>query len=335
MTKPIADEFRPPETITETAARIHRSSQSTFRDGVCELTFQAFGAPCRVTFAASPNRSAELQKLVLDWVAAFESKYSRYLPGSLISQINAAAGIHPIPIDADTERLFALCDQLHFMTRGVFDPSALPLLKLWSWKRREIPSDTEIASALRLVGWRKVQRQPGQIYLPEPGMGIDLGGMGKEYAVDSVAQLLATHGANSILVDFGADVRVIGTPTDGRPGWHIGLDDPRNPGKCWAGLGVRDSAVATSGDYVRRFEANGRRYGHIIDIRTGQPVQNECRAVSVLAPSCTQAGMVSTAAFILGPREGMTLLEMPGVAGAIVTETNVQASRRFYEYVVS
>jgi thiamine biosynthesis lipoprotein len=330
-----ADEFRAPETASQTAARIHGSAQSVARGGAQELTFQAMGTRCRISFAAPANRVRDLQKLALDWVAAFEAKYSRFLPNSLISQINAAAGVKPILIDAETEKLFALCDQMHFMTRGVFDPSSLPLLRAWNWKREQIPTDGEIAAALRLVGWRKVQRKPGQIFLPEPGMGIDLGGMGKEYAVDCVAQLLAANGAQSILVDFGADVRVMGIPADGRPGWHIGLDDPRTPGKCWCGLGVRESGVATSGDYLRRFEVNGRRYGHIIDVRTGQPVQNDCRAVSVMAPSCTQAGMISTAVFVLGPSEGMTLLDMPGVAGAIVTANNVLASRRFYEYVVS
>lgn len=330
-----ADDFRSPESPAQTAARIQASSQAVLNNGAHELTFQAMGTRCRISFAAAAEKARELQKLALDWVVAFEAKYSRFLPSSLISQINAAAGIKPVLIDAETERLFALCDQMHFMTRGVFDPTSLPLLRVWNWKREQIPSDDEIAKAMRLIGWRKVQRKPGQIFLPEPGMGIDLGGMGKEYAVDCVAQLLAGHGAQSVLVDFGADVRVMGIPTDGRPGWHIGLDDPRTPGKCWCGLGVRDVGVATSGDYLRRFEANGRRYGHIIDIRTGQPVQNECRAVSVIAPSCTQAGMISTAAFVLGPREGMTLLDMPGVAGAIVTDNNTHASRRFYEYVVS
>jgi thiamine biosynthesis lipoprotein len=94
--------------------------------------------------------------------------------------------------------------------------------------------------------------------------------------------------------------------------------------------------VATSGDYVRRFEINGRRYGHILDVRTGQPVDNGCRAVSVLAPSCTLAGMLSTAVFVLGPEQGLRLLEAQyGAAGAIVTENGVITSRRFYEHVVS
>lgn len=167
-------------------------------------------------------------------------------------------------------------------------------------------------------------------------VSLDLGGMGKEFAVDRVAQLLAGSGAQAALVDFGADVRTVGLPPDGRPGWHIGLDDPRTPGRCWCGLGLREGAVATSGDYLRRFEINGRRYGHIIDLRTGQPVDNGCRAVSVVAPSCTQAGMLSTAVFVLGPEEGLRLLESQfGAAGAIVTDHQVITSRQFYEHVVS
>lgn len=328
-------EFRAAETLTQTAARISGSAQCVHRSGAYELTFHALGTRCRVSFAARNKGAREIQQLVLDWVAAFEAKYSRFLPDSLISRINAGAGIAPVEIDEEAERLFALCDQMHFMTRGVFDPTALPLLRVWNWKRARVPRGEEIAQALRLVGWRNVQRGGGKIFLPRAGMGLDLGGIGKEFAVDSVALLLASHGARSVLVDFGADIRVIGLPADGRPAWHVGLEDPRSPGRCWCGLGVRNAAVATSGDYVRGFEANGRRYGHIIDIRTGQPVQTEVRSVSVIAPSCTQAGMISTAAFVLGPAEGMRLLDMPGVSGAIVTESKIHASRHFYENVVS
>jgi thiamine biosynthesis lipoprotein len=279
---------------------------------------------------------APLSATVLEWVAAFEAKYSRFLSGSLISRINAAAGLEPVAVDPETEQLFALCDQMHFITGGVFDPTALPLIALWNWKTATIPNSEAIASARRLVGWRKVQRTPGRVFLPEKGMGLDLGGMGKEYAVDRVAQMLAGTGVQGGLVDFGADVRVVGLPADGRPGWHIGLDDPKTPGRCWCGLGLREGAVATSGDYIRRFEVGGRRFGHILDVRSGQPVENGCLAVSVLAPSCTLAGMLSTALFVLGPDQGMRLLEAQyGAAGAVITEQGVVASRRFYEHVVS
>ena len=319
-------------------ARIRSSVQERFHDGAHELAFQAFGTRCRVTFAAPAKRAPELKLLVMEWVADFEAKYSRFLPNSLISRINTAAGREPVTLDFETEQMFALCDQMHFITQDVFDPTALPLLELWNWKTEPpvIPTEEQVTSAMNLVGWRKVQRTPGRIFLPHAGMGLDLGGMGKEFAVDRVAQLLHASGATSVLVDFGADVRAIGLPPDGRPAWHIGLDDPRQPGRCWCGLGLREGAVATSGDYVRRFVANGRRYGHILDVRTGCPVDNGCQAVSVLAPSCTMAGMLSTAVFVLGPDAGMRLLEAQfGAAGAIVTENSTLRSRHFYEHVVS
>jgi len=156
-----------------------------------------------------------------------------------------------------------------------------------------------------------------------------------------IDKMFAAHEGESYqldcaLVDFGADVRVVGLPGDGRPGWHIGLDDPRQPGRCWCGLGLRAGAVATSGDYLRRFVQGGRSYGHILDIRTGWPVDNGCRGVSVVAASCTLAGMLSTALFVLGIDAGMGLLEAQfGTAGAIMTDNGPVASRRFYEHVVS
>jgi thiamine biosynthesis lipoprotein len=271
-------------------------------------------------------------------VANFEAKYSRYWPESLVSRINAAAGRDWTVLDAEADRIFALCHELHFLTRGSFDPTALPLLKLWDWKqpRTTLPTEAEIAAAKSLVGWYQVKRAPGKILLPKPGMSLDLGGMGKEFAVDQVAQLAHAQGCTSALVDFGADVRVFGLPPDGRPAWHIGLDDPRQPGKPWTGLAVREAAVATSGDYLRKFELNGVRIGHIMDVRAGRPVANGVRSVSVLAPSCTQAGMLSTAVFVLGPDEGMKLLDATmGVAGAIVLDNKTIVSRRFHEYATS
>lgn len=317
-------------------ARIRASLQQTSRGNMHQVVFQAMGTKCSVSIAAPPSQIVSLVSSLIDWVAQFEAKYSRFLPTSLISTITAAAGREFVALDPETEQLFALCDQMHFMTAGIFDPSALPLIQLWNWKAGVIPTQEAVDATKQQVGWRKVQRTPGRIFLPRTGMGLDLGGMGKEYAVDRVAQMLAGAGVAGALVDFGADVRVVGLPGDGRPGWHIGLDDPNQPGRCWCGLGLKEGAVATSGDYVRRFDANGKRFGHILDVRTGWPVDNGCRAVSVLAPSCTIAGMLSTALFVLGPEQGMRLLEAQfGSAGAIITDKGTVTSRRFYEHVVS
>ncbi len=329
---PTVDPYR----AAEIQARILGSATIGALSGGHELQFTALGTRCRVHFVAPDGRVRTTADSVVNWVGAFEAKYSRFLPMSLVSQINANAGGDWTPLDPDSERLFALCDQLHFLTRGILEPTALPYIRLWDWKTGRVPSDQEIEAVRPLVGWRLVERAPGRIRLPRPGMALDLGGVGKEYAVDQVLALLAHLGVASALVDFGADLRVAGPPPDGRSAWFIGLDDPANPGRAWTGLAVRDAAVATSGDYVRKFEILGRRYGHILDPRTGRPVANGVRAVSVIAPSCTQAGMLSTAACVLGPVEGLRLLEStPGISGALVTETGTLTSRRFYEHVPS
>jgi thiamine biosynthesis lipoprotein len=284
----------------------------------------------------SPAAQHRFDTEALGWLAAFEAKYSRFLPDSWISVLNASAGGAAVASDPEIDRILALCHEMHFLTRGVFDPTALPLIRLWDWRKAQMPADAEIESARQRVGWRKVQRRPGSVRLSEPGMCLDLGGMGKEYAVDQVTLLARQCGLTGALVDFGADIRVMGLPADGRPGWHLGLENPDQPGKAWCGLAVRDAAVATSGDYHRGFTAGGRRWGHILDPRTGRPVHNGCRAVHVLAPSCTLAGMLSTAALVLGPDQGLRLIEsQPGAEGLLHGPQSKRSSRRFYEHVAS
>jgi FAD:protein FMN transferase len=305
--------------------------------GMSKLSFKAMGTLCHITMVAtSPAAIQTFKSTALHWVADFEARYSRFLPDSLISRINAAAGKYWVEVDAASERMFDLCEQLVFFTNNAFDPTALPLIKLWNWKAEPpvIPTDYQIAAASELVGWEKVQRRPGAIFLLEPGMCLDLGGIGKEYAVDCVVELARQHGLANLLVDFGQDVRATGRPPE-RDAWLIGLEDPKQPGKCWAAVAVKDSAVATSGDYLRCFERDGRRYGHIIDPRTGRPVYNSCRSVTVIAPSCTVAGVLSTTAFELGAREGLNLIEnYHGAEGCIITESSRFETRRFISHVI-
>jgi thiamine biosynthesis lipoprotein len=142
------------------------------------------------------------------------------------------------------------------------------------------------------------------------------------------------HGVENVLIDFGQDIRVHGKPP-GRPAWHVGLENPKNPGSCWGGVAVTNHAVASSGDYLRHFVQGGRRYGHILDPRTGYPVNNGCLAVSVVAPTCTVAGILTTSAFILGAQEGYQLINgYHGASGAIITEQTTIITPRFNEYLV-
>ncbi|HXN36356.1 MAG TPA: FAD:protein FMN transferase [Opitutaceae bacterium] len=303
------------------------------------LKFRAMATDCELQYAAPGGdaQAAAFEKAAEGWVHAFEAKYSRFQPASIVSRINAAAGREWVPVDAETEGMLSLCDTLHFMTRGILDPSALPLIGLWNWKAAppSVPSAAAIAGAMRLVGWSKVRREPGRVFLPEPGMALDFGGFGKEYAVDIVSLIGKDHGIAASLVDFGHDIRAAGAPP-GRPAWHIGLEDPKKPGTTWASIALTGRSVASSGDYIRNFTVDGRRYGHIIDPRTGWPVSNGCTQATVIADTCLQAGMLSTSAFIAGVDMGLELIRScPGAEGIILTEKERAQTRGFFNYMAS
>ena len=326
-------------------APAQRSPMTTFTGaapapGLRKLTFPALGTTCDVQYAPPDGaaRSTDFEQAAVTWVQAFEAKYSRFRPDSLVSRINQAAGRAWVEVDAEMEQLLKLCDTLQFMTHGVLDPTALPLIQLWNWKveNPRLPSPSEIAGALRLVGWSKVQRAPGKIFLPEPGMALDFGGFGKEYAVDVVAQIARDHGIGNVLVDFGHDLRALGAPP-GRPAWHIGLEDPDKPGTTRASVGLSGSRdIASSGDYIRCFKINGRRYGHIVDPRTGWPVANGCTQATVIAGTCLQAGLLSTTAFVLGVPEGLQLIQsFPGAEGMVLGNGTRAQTRGFYQYVAT
>ena len=304
-----------------------------------KLSFPALGTRCEVQYAAPGGdvQAAGFERAAVAWVNAFEAKYSRFRPDSLISRINAAAGRTWVEIDAEMEGLLKLCDTLHFMTQGVLDPTALPLIQLWNYKAEKprIPEAAEIAAARALVGWKKVQRAAGKVFLPEAGMALDFGGFGKEYAVDIVAQLAGDHGIPAALVDFGHDLRAVGAPP-GRPAWHIGLEDPLKPGAAAGSIGVVGKGVASSGDYLRCFTIAGKRYGHIVDPRTGWPVSNGCVQATVIAGTCLQAGVLSTTAFVLGVPKGVEFIQASAAAeGLILTEKVRAQTRGFFHYVVS
>lgn len=303
-----------------------------------QLAFKALGTQCIVQYACdAPGQAAGFERSALAWVQAFEARYSRFKPDSLVSQINAAAGHHWVEVDDEMEQLLNLCDTLHVMTRGVLDPTALPLIRLWDYKAKDpvIPAPEQISAARELVGWSKVRRVPGRVFLPQPGMALDFGGFGKEYAVDIVAQLAVNHGIPDVLVDFGHDLRALGHPPD-RPCWHVGLEDPKRPGQTAGSIGVTGKGVASSGDYLRCFVINGRRYGHIIDPRTGWPVANGCSQTTVIADTCLQAGVLSTTAFLLGVNEGINYIHgFPGAEGLMCTGSARAQTRGFFKYVAT
>ncbi len=301
-----------------------------------ELRFPALGTTCRVVFRSEAWASAlGYRKAVMAWVETFEERYSRFRETSLVSQINRGAGDGCwVPLDVDAEEMFGLIDAVHFLSKGVLDPSVLPLTRLWTRVLNEgrEPSAREVESTRGLVGWSKVEREPGKIRLPSKKMALDLGGFGKEYAVDRVASLAEGFGIKHVLVDFGRDLRAMGNPGHGSV-WTVGVEDAIHPGKVWEKIGLTGKGVASSGDYRRAVRLGDRVYGHLIDCRTGWPVWHDCQAVTVVAESCFQAGILASSAFIVGPEEGRALIEdAVGCEGILQTATRKVESRGYDAY---
>lgn len=301
------------------------------------LVFRALGTNCEVRYVPPElGASVQFEHDVRAWVENFEARYSRFRPSSIVSRINAAAGSW-VEIDTEMEEMLDICASLHAVTGGILDATSGPLLKLWDYRNppTQLPTPACVAAVRGLVGWHRLERTRGRVRL-KVGMSLDLGGWGKEWAVDAVAQIARRAGVRDALIDFGHDIRVLGAPP-GRPAWHIGLENPAVPGQHHGSIAVFGSkGVASSGDYIRQFTFAGRRYGHIVDPRDGYPVSHGLQQVTVIAENCFMAGVLSTTAFVLGPRMGLEFIQrFPGAEALLVTANDRAQTRGFWNYVVT
>jgi len=245
-------------------------------------------------------------------VKRIEAKYSRYLADSVTSRINAAAGRDAVAIDTETAALLRYAEQCFALSEGLFDITSGVLRRVWDFKadRPRLPTASELASVVQLVGWPRVEWADNAIRLPQAGMEIDFGGIGKEYAADRVATICLEHGLRHGLVNLSGDVRAIGPQPDGSP-WRVGIRHPRAQGAAIAGFDLAAGALATSGDYERYFDVAGTRYCHILNPATGMPVAH-WQSVSVVSPLCVVAGSCATIAMLLEDK-GAAFLDAQGV----------------------
>jgi thiamine biosynthesis lipoprotein len=266
--------------------------------------------------AATEGRARRAADAAIADVKRIEAKYSRYRADSVLSRINAAAGGAPVDIDPETAALLAYADRCHAQSGGAFDITSGVLRRAWDFRRDPpaLPDAATLDAARALIGWPRVEWDAHRVRLPQAGMELDLGGIGKEYAADRAATILAGHGVAHALVNLGGDVRSVGTQPDGRP-WRVGLAHPRVTGAVIGEVEISGGAVATSGDYERCFVIGGRRYCHILDPRTGWPVDH-WQSASVVAPLCTLAGTLATIAMLRHDAEAF--LQAQGVRFLLV-----------------
>jgi len=267
-------------------------------EGLIAACFWAMASPCEVLLPSKDRAEAvELGALVAAEAWRVERKFSRYLNDSVVARIHASRGV-AIDVDPETASLLDFARQCHDLSDGAFDITSGVLRHAWKFDGSDrVPEAAAIERLLPLVGFDKLQWQAPRLLLPA-GMELDFGGIGKEYAVDRAYELLAERRSAPFLVNFGGDLRA-NRPAPNGP-WQVGIERPDTDRDAAMILELTHGALATSGDSRRFLLKNGVRYGHILDPRTGWPVPNAPRSVTVAASSCTEAGLLSTMALLHG-----------------------------------
>jgi thiamine biosynthesis lipoprotein len=277
----------------------------------------------RVTITAIHPDVAFAREMVDDAFAEIErleGVLSRHRPGTALDQLNRKGIVY----DAPEELLAVLATSRRFseLTGGAFDPTIAPVLALYERELAAsggLPAAAEIDEALALVDYRAVVVVGKTVRFEKPGMTLTLDGIGKGFIVDRAADGLVAAGADRVMVEAGGDVATSGGPGDGFDGWQLAVQDPRSANGVLGVLTVDGEAVSTSGDYVHSF-SDDREAHHIVDPRTGRSPEG-ASAATIIAPTAMESDALSTGVMVLGPAEGVALLDsLDGVEGLIITK---------------
>ena len=260
------------------------------------VRFEAMASPCELVLPHTDRaRALEFGGLVAEEAWRVERKFSRYRDDSVIGWIHQNRGTR-LEVDPETASLLDFAARCYALTGGLFDVTSGVLRKAWKFDGSDrTPAAAEVAQLLPLVGFSKVRWQRPYLTLPE-GMELDFGGFGKEYAVDRAFEILARGPAERFLINFGGDLRANRPPPRGK--WQIGIERPDTQRQAAALLELERGALATSGDSHRFILKDGVRYGHVLNPHTGWPMVGAPRSVTVAASSCTEAGLLATAALL-------------------------------------
>jgi thiamine biosynthesis lipoprotein len=281
--------------------------------------FYAMGSDCAVHLCVETAADFEqIAGAAESEIRRIECRYSRYRHDSELARINrVAASGGSIEIDAETAGLILYAKACFAKSGGVFDVTSAPLRTVWDFSTPRLADQGSIDAVLPFIGLDKVTLSNGHLNFARSGMELDFGGLGKEYAADRAAEVCVDLGARHGFIDLGGDIRIIGPQPNDLP-WKIGIRHPRDANTLTAEVALSDGALATSGDYERFIEVNGRRYCHILDPRTGWPAQG-LSSVTVISERCLVAGSLSTTAMLKGG-DGVAWLQGLGVRYVAIDE---------------
>jgi thiamine biosynthesis lipoprotein len=279
-------------------------------------------------YAAGAARAAMIIDEAFAEIDRVEALLSHYRADSELSRLNARAAHEPVTTEPE---LYALLDRAlaySRLTDGAFDVTVGRLMLTWGFFRGRgtYPSAKALAAARAQTGWRNVQLDAGQrtVRFLVPALQLDAGAIGKGYALDRVAGLLRTRGVARALIGAGtSSYYALGAPA-GKQGWRVHVRDPVDRTRTISTVSLRDQSLSTSGSSEAFFELAGRKYCHIMDPRTGTPVDGRLQ-VTVIAAQATDSDVLSTALFVLGAREGRSALAAIGGAALLVEGDAVRA----------
>lgn len=256
-------------------------------------SFHCMGGLCEVLVeSANKDISDKIFNQVAEEARRLEKKFSRYNSDNIVYKINHAQG-RKVKIDSESFQLLKFADTLYQASRGLFDITSGVLRKAWTFDGRDVTAEApDVNPLLSKLGWKQVCFDKKSIQIPN-GFEIDFGGVGKEYAVDSCKDKADKIGLAPTLVNLGGDIAVTGPKKDGCP-WKVAVDQSKESVALFSG------GVATSGDKNRFVMFEGRRLSHILNPKTGWPIEGAPRSVTVYADTCTEAGALSTLSLLQG-----------------------------------
>jgi len=285
-------------------------------------SFLMLGTVCKITIYDHP--SEEAFSTAFARIREIEDHMSLHTNSSEIALVNANAGKESVKVSPDTFAVIEKALEIARLSGGAFDPTIAPLVQAWDigGENARRPPDEEIASLLPLVDYTKVHlnREKREVYLPTEGMALDLGGITKGYAADEVKQILLDHGVEQAIVNLGGNVLTLGRKPDGSL-WKIGIQDPdEGRGAYVMIVELDDTSLVTSGPYERFLELDGKTYHHILDTKTGFPVESDFTSVSIITQSSFLADALSTSVYALGYEKGLDLINsLEGVSAVFFT----------------
>ncbi len=268
-------------------------------DHICGR-FSAMASPCEILLdSEDTNLAKTLTKIAYTESKRIENKYSRYQNNNVMHRLNQSNN-QAVKIDSETAKLLAFANTCYQISEGLFDITSGVLRKAWQFDGSDkIPEHAQVTELLPYLGWQHVTYTSDSITLPV-GFELDFGGIGKEYAVDCVAKACQQVASNvSVLVNFGGDIQVT-QARKSQPYWQVGIEDPSNASGGIAMVNIASGGLATSGDANRYLLKNGVRYSHVLNPKTGYPIQQAPRSVTVAAQHCIQSGLLATLALLQG-----------------------------------